>query len=445
MGSKGWYLPGVPRVPALSTNGVVQVGCSAADQLRGPVALLHSRDGAHSSHVHRRRAVHVLPAHTSPRRNVRFPLDLHQGAIKGGPKEEAFAAALRHESQEEEGLDCRSGRRLHTRRDRRHVDAPFHWSWRYWKLIILGQKFLIILIDAFKTKSGDPIETPIYMLLVHTSMLLLALVARPYTDNRPDLFAIAVSSANVFNFCVLIMFAMRVKAPGYLLYLIVIANFVLPFVAYGIGWKLNLKLLALKKAQAYQERESRKKKYVASDMLVKQRKGIERAMNEFTLRFISKWSWAVLICACISGELIFIGTFSEAALTPVSGHTAGKEVQLPPSLQAASCYQEEYARNREFLGYNNWTDFVDHCCCMSRHNMTAIAPSSATIELWACTSSVDENKVIYKERQRRPMQPDAPLVPYIRGFCETSFRNRDGSFSGAEPVWDDDLQLLGVW
>ena len=103
--------------------------------------------------------------------------------------------------------------------------ADFDYSWRYWKLIILGIKFVIILIDAFKTQHADVLTAPTLMLCAHACLLLLLLFAHPYTDRRPDSFSISIAVANVFNYCVLLMMGMRVTAPSYMLTFLLLVNF----------------------------------------------------------------------------------------------------------------------------------------------------------------------------------------------------------------------------
>ena len=319
--------------------------------------------------------------------------------------------------------------------------ADFEFEWRYWKLLMLGMKFFIIVIDILKTKFTSVLAAPVLMLLVHASMLMLSVFARPYTDKRPDLLSMSISFANVFNWALLLIMAMRVAAPAFMIYVILAVNLLLPIVAITGGWALNhrkLKHLQLSLAMSPNRRTYKDMREVAQ-----KRRGVERHINDFTLRFISKWTWGVLLCAVIGGELIFIGTFAEAALSPVTGHTAGSTT----SPNVVDCYREEYARSQELIGFDTWAAFTDNCCCMSRSNVSSLAHlETHPIELWSCFNrdNVDRPRV-YKERQRRDLTFGETVAP-VRRFCGQQFLNSDGTPAQLqEPVWNEAIGKLGVW
>ena len=184
------------------------------------------------------------------------------------------------------------------------------------------------------------------------------------------------------------------------------------------------------------------------------RRLVERQINEFTLRQIASWTWGVLIASIVAGELIFIGTFAEAALTPVSGHTATKGLSRH-GVEIVDCFREEHARNQEFLGFGNWSAFTDNCCCMARANVTAgytpWALKEQVTELWTCKNTIAmtererrERPIIYKERQRRALEPGS-RVHRVRHFCDTVFRDQYGFPIGQEPSFDDATGKLGIY
>mmetsp|Transcript_84892 Transcript_84892/g.169618 ORF Transcript_84892/g.169618 Transcript_84892/m.169618 type:complete len:87 (-) Transcript_84892:541-801(-) len=62
------------------------------------------------------------------------------------------------------------------------------------------------------------------------------------------------------------------------------------------------------------------------------------------------------------------------------------------------------------------------------------------------SNSQDENPIIYKERQRRPIDAGSTVsgLPY-RDFCGTVFKDTAGNPVDDEPVWNDDLGMIGFY
>ena len=328
----------------------------------------------------------------------------------------------------------------------KNLYADFEYQWRYWKMVVLGQKFLVVLIAILKEKMGSVVVAPILMLIIHSSMFVISMVARPYTDKRPDMLSMSISAANVFNWALLLVMALDVAAPAWMIYIIVVINLVVPICCLVGGHFLNIRKKRIFTDKLANLETTRT--YLKPEEIVKGRRTVERHINEFTLRFLSHWTWAVLLCSVIGGELIFIGTFAEAALTPVTGPTAGSDAKT----NVVDCYQEEHARNQEFIGFGNWSRFTQSCCCMSRSNATGNDFSTHVMELWTCTNDVFDDwesvrqPIIYKERQRRPLEAESldSGLP-VRGFCDTVFRDRDGNaIADMEPIWNEDVGKLGL-
>jgi len=328
--------------------------------------------------------------------------------------------------------------------------ADFEYDWRYWKLVMLAVKFLVIMVDAVAAQFESPLVAPMLMIMIHSCMMLLSVFARPYTDKRPDLFSMSITLANIINWSCLFIFAAKIAAPSWVLWLLLGANFAMPLLSLLVGHCYNKRVAYFKRKEHERQLEDNSKRmtYVKDEVVAAKRRGVERECNNYTLRFISKWTWLVLVTCVIGGELIFIGTFAEAALSPVTGHTSSRG----PVEDVVDCHREEYARSQEFIGYGNWQNFTDHCCCMSRANVTDRSPATLNthvVELWACVKDDTETPVVYKERQRRDLEPGALVAP-VRGFCETHFRNPNDAWyptadSGEQPVWDESRRKLGVW
>lgn len=365
------------------------------------------------------------------------------GARKlGGPKAQPAYSRL-----ELEDLWRRRVQRA-VRNRAKSLYSDFEYRWRYWKLIILATKFVVVVVDVLKTVFPAAIAAPSLMLVIHACMLALLYVSHPYLDNKHNFFALTISFANVFNYSLVLTVALRIPAEPWMLPLLLVVNLVLPPLAILAGWYLNQRKTESMNAKLREATHTRA--YLPLPQVQKKRKTIERHINEFTLRVLASWTWGVLIASVVAGELIFIGTFAEAALTPVSGHTATQDTL---GADVVDCYREEYVRNKEFLGFQNWTAFTQSCCCMSRANVTnADLLSGHITELWACantrnaqTTSVGrlQRPVVYKERQRRPFEPGLAVSP-VRKFCDTVFRDQHGHPTAQEPIFNEATGRLGI-
>ena len=228
----------------------------------------------------------------------------------------------------------------------KNLYSDFQYKWRYWKLVVMGFKFLIVfvpfVVDLLQARGVHHVTlTPILMLVIHAAMFLLSLYAHPYIDKRPDMLSIAISFANVFNWCLLLTTAMRIRSPNFIIYIVLTVNIIVPILSLFLGWYLNVR--RDRKLTGALNAKTNKRKYLTIQLVQKKRRMIERKINEFTLRVLASWTWMLLITTLIAGELIFIGTFAEAALTPVSGHTSSR---LETRDDIVMCYREEYARNQ---------------------------------------------------------------------------------------------------
>jgi len=219
------------------------------------------------------------------------------------------------------------------------------------------------------------------------------------------------------------------------IYVIFSINFGLPICACILGWWMNKKRKEKREAEG-----KRVGKPVDSAKVAKQRRLVERNINEYTLRFLVSWTSIVIIASCLAAELIFIGQFEKLVLAPVWAHTTPSMIQ--PDME--TCAREAEVRRLEYIGFGTWKDFTGSCCCMPRTTMVNTNVSAA-IELWMCRneSVLGVGEVLYKERQRI-VQNAAGTYDLVaastfgaRPFCGTTFMDADGNeVTGREPSWN---------
>lgn len=355
--------------------------------------------------------------------------------LPAGLAKQAAATHLTSAEKQEEWA-IRVGKSVRNKAKALYYD--FRYKWRYWKLVMLGQKFCLATMFSVAKALDLHLEAISVVLLIHSVMLALSLYARPYTDKRPDCLAISISIANVANSCFLILAFLQVAVPQWMWVCILVINVVVPILSLFLGWYLNIRHA---KQQAVNERESGvgRRRYVPPLKLAQRRRVVERNINEFTLRFLVFWTSIVVFCSCISYELLVIGEFHKTVAQPIQGHTVKADVprHLP------ECQKQEYWATLEYAGFGSWEQFTENCCCMERNPSNATnSTSDFPVELWACTNgNWQKGSVVYKERTR-VRSGDAVRV---RAFCGRHFVNSRGEYlEQQEPVWDEPSGKLVV-
>ena len=94
-------------------------------------------------------------------------------------------------------------------------------------------------------------------------MFILSVYARPYIDKRPDLFAISLSMANMFNFVLLVVFAMRIPVPDWMGWILLVVNVVFPILSLFIGYCLNER--KARNLQSHLQEVPGRKEYLGED------------------------------------------------------------------------------------------------------------------------------------------------------------------------------------
>jgi len=319
----------------------------------------------------------------------------------------------------------------------RNLYADFEYEWRYWKLIILGQKFVLVVLNILMAGYGSAFGAAVSMCVVHGFMLGLTMFAAPYMDHRPDYLAVSISFANLFNMILAALAFSGFAMPEEMVYALLVVNLFFPIAALIAGWirhKHDKKVAREKNRIYFGELWTTKE----PPELVKQRRLIERDINENTLRLLVTWTSFVLICSCLAGGLVLMGSFSKQVTTPVRGHATNN--MIPPNMK--DCAKEDYMKTLEYIGYDSWETFTQSCCCMNR--TTTFAGSLVPTELWVCDgASRNSSTTLYKER---PRGNSSGTLHHVRPFCEAEFVDGTGEpLEHQEPEWNEEEQRFGVF
>ena len=428
-------------------------------------ASLPVRDRADAAAAHRQSAMQAKQEEADARSG-------HVPAFGAGNQTKGMAGMKRRQLEDREQMTAEErdeewARRVKPSRKNRakNLYADFEFRWRFWKIVLLIQKLLLVVIVMFTV--DYPAVCATLMCLNHALMCLFTLYAMPYMDKRPDLLAISISFANFFNTLLAAMAFAQIVVPEGIWWGVMFVNLPLPILMFLTGWWLNVRQRRRKKkadAEKYASvgggaysyampgsklpKEAGGGRAVEPEAVAAARRRVERSINEYTLRFLVSWTAVVVVCSCLAGGVISIGSFAKQVTTPVRPHFTVADI---PST-VVDCAKEEFATEAEFIGFNTWDNFTDHCCCMARPNPNASdanasdADLEGLVELWAC--AIDEpdpslvndptpmenrnrTKITYKERVRRNATHDGT---FVRPFCASEFDAGNVSL-GAPPIY----------
>ena len=130
----------------------------------------------------------------------------------------------------------------------KNLYADFEYKWRFWKLVVLMQKLLLVFVVMFAV--DWPLAAASLMGLVHLAMLVATIYARPYMDARPDQLSIAISFANVFNAAMTLCAFASVRMPESMAAVLLLVNIGFPILALLFGWYLNVRKRKRRRAEA---------------------------------------------------------------------------------------------------------------------------------------------------------------------------------------------------
>ena len=116
----------------------------------------------------------------------------------------------------------------------KNLYADFEFRWRFWKIVLLIQKLLLVVIVMFTV--DYPAVCASLMCLNHALMCLFTLYAMPYMDKRPDLLAISISFANFFNTLLAAMAFAQIVVPEGIWWGVMFVNLPLPILMFLTGW-----------------------------------------------------------------------------------------------------------------------------------------------------------------------------------------------------------------
>ena len=202
-------------------------------------ASLPVRDRADAAAAHRQSAMQAKQEESDARSG-------HVPAFGAGNQTKGMAGMKRRQLEDREQMTAEErdeewARRVKPSRKNRakNLYADFEFRWRFWKIVLLIQKLLLVVIVMFTV--DYPAVCASLMCLNHALMCLFTLYAMPYMDKRPDLLAISISFANFFNTLLAAMAFAQIVVPEGIWWGVMFVNLPLPILMFLTGWWLNVR------------------------------------------------------------------------------------------------------------------------------------------------------------------------------------------------------------
>lgn len=349
-----------------------------------------------------------------------------------------------------ENLENRWQQRVYTTDNSAKVlYVAFEYKWRYYKVLLLIQKLLVVIASIFLFLK--PFYLALILIVINGSFFILSLFWQPYNSKIMDLIQNATSFSLMLGSVLAAILAWGIAVPDAVSLTLSCVVFTLPVIGAIIGTILQFRA-ERKVASAMKEEEEKCKANaeMAEPLQQTQEQGIELEdldsphnetnlsndgrhlqvpsadhskkldidpepirktvskrtlfamdyqLNMATLKYLSSYFVFVGALAFICLAIGLIGILYASANSPVFKPTTSTEDKTD-------------ATQLQFIGYGSWENFTMNCCCRAGDPVNDFT----TVESWYCRNG------LYKERGREKTTSNSSLsgLP-LREFCSRDF------------------------
>jgi len=350
----------------------------------------------------------------------------------------------------------------------------FEWQYRYFRVLLLVHKLVLVIISLFLSIS-HPVVSAWLQVTLHGIMCIVAVTQRPYFNPAADALSAAASFANFVNPLLLVLtwYGALDKLPATgSAAVILVVNFGLPLICLIVGLCIACKKLRKQRMLIRELEGSMSDEDYAR--ATRDSKTKDRELERDTTRIISGVFMVMCFTAFTALGLILVSYIFNAAqgdvvqATPLTLGKTYVEIQ-----QRAICQIESELNDVEFLYTGSWAGFTASCCCrdsawspkLPLANFSAAqlyGPNSSAalraanvltnaigskqlgqVEIWTCPdlsglNASSTSGILHKLRRRT--QPDGSLSGLaLRPFCSPTFAP-----GILPPVYDEELLAYTV-
>ncbi|KNE62587.1 hypothetical protein AMAG_07789 [Allomyces macrogynus ATCC 38327] len=304
----------------------------------------------------------------------------------------------------------------------------FELKWKYYKLVLLLHKIIIVSVFIFADKNSFAVIC--VLTASHSLFALLSLYSRPYIKLYEDVLATLCLLVNVGNAIVTLFVALGYTIPTWATILVPGLNIAAPSLVLAFGFYMQYREWKRKKAEAAAEAaasaDASTDPITARQAKLKTKQpDLAATLSRADLEFIDSLDQDLdqrLLRTLVNSFLgLGLGAFLALAISAIGLMQAvssndlvrARAVDTGTAIAAPVAY--------EFAGYASWAEFTANCCCEAALASSGGVPvnvtaSASVLEKWKCRTSA--GKFIYKQRMR---QYDGENGWSVRGYCATSF------------------------
>lgn len=363
----------------------------------------------------------------------------------------------------------------------RSLYTMFEKRWRYYKLINLIHKLMVVSVFVFVQKNSFPLLCIVTGL--HTIVAFMSAYFRPYVHNYEDFLATLCLFVNAINAVVSILIAISISLPDWISPTLIALNTVLPTAAIILGFYLDYKD-GKREEQKQKEREEQDVKnatenirtdpeiknehLLTQEALFKLKRDEERRVRRLSkqqkqdvnniIDALDQQLDSKLVHILVN-YFLFLGVVAFLAIgisvlgllrSSLSANHIGPSLSYFGSGSKIPTGTKLNITQIEYAGYNNWEEFTQNCCCnhtLITQNGIVTEDRPLIVETWKCRapSSLQHMPLLYKQRARRYDGYDGQK---LRGYCSKTFTNSQPQMdpiSNRIKVGGNDFAAYNLW
>eukprot|EP00835_Amoeboradix_gromovi_P005273 NODE_481_length_7843_cov_0.394835.p1 type:complete len:718 gc:universal NODE_481_length_7843_cov_0.394835:4725-2572(-) len=280
------------------------------------------------------------------------------------------------------------------------IYQSFVMNWKYYKLILMLYRLVIVIIFVFLTSLDYSLVTSISLFLAHSIVFVFSVYSSPYSDKSAQYLYYSVVFVNIINCVVVILKASDVNITDASLPGIIAVNTMIPFFMFFLGYMLDRKKSKKLLAALSEEFGGNPKQFI--DFIDPQDrpklKTMDAILNRKLLHMTVNYFTLLGFVATLAGSLGVLGIVSQGSRLKTRMDTRRNGLAIVQS---------------ELGSFYTWQEFIGSCCCM-----TNLSDKEHGTEYWKCNNNLEFN---YKILNRVDFKETSLNGYDVRSFCGRTY------------------------
>jgi len=291
----------------------------------------------------------------------------------------------------------------------------FHYNARYFKILILFYKLLLVAITI--SLFNEPVIVLSLVSVLHVLLLGLLALSRPYTFSLETFLHVAATVLCIFDTIYVLMLVLF-QVPSFVFYIVLGINVILFFVvilvlflSFASRTKFTWKYQQLfRKTRKFQKHIT---KIEMEDNLADNHANINYKLTRTNLNILVNFLMVMGLTLVVALFLCILSMTRHEFLTDHFPSLQRAYLATIDSTQRCSDTQR-----LQFAGYDSWSAFTDNCCCTHADYFVDSVHASRypLVELWYCLNGEGKERIRHEQRDSTMLSGEN-----IRSFCAREF------------------------